>query len=150
MASNVRIPVLENFWLKTKDEPDTTLYQDQLGWTIPLKVESGGFTDTHDIWKNIMERSDPNIVGWDLCFFYPTTGIFYFIDQINKELYILPRLINWDGIYIFCSVNIGDQCVPEENVLMDFDNVSEVWDNFKIDGKDMKYILEHSALFLST
>ncbi len=35
-------------------------------------------------------------------------------------------------------------------ILMHFNNVQEVWDNFKIDGKDMKYIIEHSVLWLSS
>lgn len=150
MKAKKRVPIVQNFWQKTEKEPDATLYEDQLGWTIPIKVEAGGYTDTHDIWENIMERTSPDIVGWDLCFYYPPTGTFYYIDQINRVLFKVPKVEGWDGEAIFQSVEMRPQNTPDEYELMDFDNVSEVWDNFKIDGKDMKYILEHSVLFLST
>lgn len=150
MSERKRVVVAKNFWYATADEPDTDLYEDQLGWTIPIKVESGGYTDTYEVWRAIMGGDDQDMVGWDLCFYFPETKTFYYIDQIDKVLFKLPVLDDWDGKSIFCSVEIKPQVVDEELELMDFDNVSEVWDNFKIDGKDMKYILEHSALFLST
>lgn len=139
-----------DFWFKTEKEPDTTLYEDQLGWTTAIKVESGGYSDTHDVWKHIMERTTQDIVGWDLCFYFPETGRFYYIDQIDKILFRVPVIDDWDGKSIFASIEIGPQLVPEEDELMYFDNVSEVWDHFQINGHDMKYIIEHSVLFLST
>ncbi len=150
MANNKRVPIVKNFWKKTEEQPDTTLYEDQLGWTIPLKVESGGYTETYDVWEHLMEDTNIRGVGWDLCFFYPPTGHFYYIDQIDKVLYKLPILPHWNGHDLIGSVDITPQLVPEEDELMDFEKVSEIWDNFKIDGKDMRYIIDHSVLFLST
>lgn len=148
--SNRRIPVVRNFWYPTDTQPDTTLYQDQLGWVIEYQVESGGYTDTYDVWLNLMEDRHIRGVGWDLCFFYLPTRTFYYINQIDKYVCKLPVREDWDGKYILSSVDIEPQIVPEEDELMDFENISEVWNSFKIDGKDMKYILEHSVIFLST
>ncbi len=67
MAINKRKPVKEDFWYITDFENDPTLYQDQLGRTIPLKVESGGYTKTYDVWQNLMENPDIRGIGWDLC-----------------------------------------------------------------------------------
>jgi hypothetical protein len=148
--SNRRMPVVRNFWYQTDTQPDPTLYKDQLGWSIELKVESGGYTDTYDVWLNLMEDCHIRGIGWDLCFFYPPTRSFYYINQIDRYVSRLPIREDWDGKYILNSVDIEPQIVPEENELMDFNEISEVWNNFKIDGKDMKYILEHSVVFLST
>lgn len=148
--SNHRKPIIDNFWYPTEAQPDTTLYEDQLGWVIEYQLESGGYTDTYDVWLNLMENRHIRGVGWDLCFFYLPTRSFYYINQIDKYVCKLPVREDWDKKYILSSVDIEPQIVPEENELMDFNNVSEVWDNFKINGKDMKYILEHSVLFLST
>ncbi len=142
--------MVSNFWCPTDTQPDVTLYEDQLGWSIELQVESGGYTDTYDVWLNLMEDRHIRGVGWDLCFFYILTRSFYYINQIDKYVCKLPVSDDWDGKYILNSVEIEPQIVPEENELMDFEKIAEVWNNFKIDGKDMKYILEHSVLFLST
>lgn len=148
--SSHRIPEVRNFWYPTDAHPDTTLYKDQLGWRIELQVESGGYIDTYDVWLNLMEDHHIRGVGWDLCFFYLPTRSFYYINQIDKYVCKLPVREDWDGKYILNSVDIEPQIVPVENELMDFEDISEVWDTFEINGKDMKYILEHSVLFLST
>lgn len=148
--NNIRTPVVKNFWYPTDYQHDTTLYKDQLGWRIELKVESGGYTDTYEVWLNLMENHQIRGVGWDLCFYYPQTDNFYYINQIDKYVCKLPVRKDWDGKYILSKVDIEPQIVPEENELMDFEKISEIWEHFKIDGKDMKYILEHSVLFLST
>lgn len=149
MESNNHIAVLENFWYPTAKRPDTTLYEDQLGWSIYDKLQSGGYTETKDVWDSLMNDTRIRGVGWDLCFFYPPTKTFYYIDMIPKVLYVLPTKPNWDGKNIFDSVDIGPQITPEENELMDFEDATDIWDNFRIADKDLKYILEHSVLFLS-
>lgn len=147
---NNHIPVINDFWYPCDNRSDTTLYKDQLGWRADLKVEAGGYTDTYDVWLGLMGNRQIRGVGWDLCFFYPPTHTFYYINQIDKYVCKLPIRDDWDGKYLLDSVDIAPQIVPEDDELMDFENVSEVWDNFKIEGNDMKYILEHSVLFLAT
>ncbi len=145
-----RKPVIRNFWYPTDTQKDTTLYEDQLGWSIEQQVESGGYTDSYEVWLNLMDNRQIRGVGWDLCFFYLPNRTFYYINQIDKYVCILPVCEDWDGKFILSSVDIEPQIVPEENELMYFEEIADVWNNFKIDGKDMKYILEHSVLFLST
>ena len=150
MGNDNRVPVMNNFWNKTEKEPNTVLFQDQLGWQPYHKVESGGYNDTFDIWQHLMNNRHIRGVGWDLCFYYPSTGIFYYIDQIAKVLYELPYCEGCGETSIFEGVEIRPQLVPEDKELMDFNSVSDIWEKFTIEGKNMKYILEHSVLFLST
>ena len=72
----------------------------------------------------------------------------------KNELRIRSDDPEWDGVYLSdksdpWDLEWYDRDRPEL-ILMHFDNVQEVWDNFKIDGKDMKYIIEHSVLWLSS
>lgn len=149
MKKNERKIVQKNFWYPLENFPDTTLYEDQLGWDEEQKVESGGYQTTEDVWKHLVAYDSERVVGWDLCFFYVPNQTFHYIDQMAKVLYILPKNDNVDEP-LYTRVDIKPQIVPEEDELMDFEQASEIWREFKIDGHDMKYILEHSVLTLST
>lgn len=141
--------LIRNFWIPTEEFPDTTLYQNQLGWTDEQKVQSGGYTDTEDVWKHLIAYDSDQVVGWDLCFFYVPNRTFYYIDQMAKVLYILPE--NHDSEEpLYARVDMRPQIVPEEDELMDFERASDIWSDFQIDGHDMRYILEHSVLTLCT
>lgn len=149
MKRSKQIPLIRNFWIPTEEFPDTTLYQNQLGWTDEQKVQSGGYTDTEDVWNHLIAYDSDKVVGWDLCFFYVPNQTFYYIDQMAKVLYILPE--NDDANEpLYGRVDMRPQIVPEKDELMDFEQASEIWNDFKIGGKDMKYILEHSVLTLCT
>ncbi|MDE6482502.1 MAG: hypothetical protein K2L01_01880 [Rikenellaceae bacterium] len=130
--------------------PKTDLYEDELGWNLSDREEAGGYTDTKDVWDHLIALSSDDIVGFDLCFYYPETDRFYYLDNISRSLFILPTRPDWDGKYIFDRVDIQPQTVPDEYELMEFEHASEVWDKFRIGDKDMRYILEHSVLMLST
>ena len=149
MDINKKIPLIKNFWFPSEENPDTTLYQSQLGWTEEQKVQSGGYTSTEDVWKHLIAFDSKEVVGWDLCFFYVPNQTFYYIDQIAKVLYILPKNDNTEGP-LYARVEMHPQVVHEEDELMDFNQSSEIWDNFRIDGQNMRYILEHSVLTLCT
>ena len=149
MKESYRVPLLTNFWYETDREKDPVLYQDQLGWQEFHKVESGGYTDKKDIWKHLVGFSGKNVVGWDLGFFYVPTRTFYDHDQMAKVIYKLPISPD-ESEPLFARVDIRPQIVPEEDEVFDFNNISEVWDNFTIDGNHMPYILDHSVLVLST
>lgn len=149
MNKSQKNPLIRNFWIPTEECPDTTLYQDQLGWTDEQKVQSGGYTETKDIWNHLIAYDSNEVVGWDLCFFYVPNKTFYYIDQMAKVLYILPE--NHDAEEpLYGRVEMRPQIVPEEDELMDFNKASEIWNDFKIDGHNMCYILEHSVLTLCT
>ncbi|MBD5293571.1 MAG: hypothetical protein HDR75_03755 [Bacteroides sp.] len=149
MKESYRVPLLTNFWYETDREKDPVLYQDQLGWQEFHKVESGGYTDKKDIWKHLVGFSGKDVVGWDLGFFYVPTRTFYYLDQMAKVIYKLPISPD-ESEPLFARVDIRPQIVPEEDEVFDFNNISEVWDNFTIDGNHMPYILDHSVLVLST
>lgn len=149
MEKNERKPMLPNFWYETETEKDSTLYQDQLGWQEIHQIESGGYSDPQDIWKHLVGFSSDKIVGWDLCFFYVPTCTFYYLDQMAKVIYKLP-LTEDDNEPLFARVKINPQIVPEEDEVFDYENISQVWEDFTIDGHHMAYILEHSVLVLST
>lgn len=149
MENNKRIAELDDFWYHTKREHDSTLYQDQLGWQDHHKIEAGGYTEVKDIWDHLIGFSSDKIVGWDLCFFYLPTKTFYYLDQMARVIYKLP-LSQDDSEPLFARVSIRPQIVPEEDEVFDYDRISQVWDDFTIDGHHMEYILNHSVLVLST
>ena len=56
---------------------------------------------------------------------------------------------DWDGRYEYDRCDIYEPPLPEEGeIVFIFTDPMEVWDGFTIDGHDMKYIVEHSALVL--
>lgn len=149
MENNQRIPILANFWYITDREKDSTLYRDQLGWQDNQKVESGGYTELEDVWKHLIGFTSDKVVGWDLCFFYVPNHTFYYLDQMAKIIYKLPVSDDVSDP-LFSRVEIKPQIVPEDDEVFYYDNISEVWNDFTIDGHHMPYILEHSVLVLST
>lgn len=149
MESNRRVPEFANFWLLTERETDSTLYRDQLGWQDHQKVESGGYTDSKEVWDHLIGFSSDKVVGWDLCFFYLPNRTFYYLDQMAKIIYKLP-LSKDETIPMFARVDIKPQIVPVEDEVFYYESISEVWNEFKIDGHSMAYILDHSVLVLST
>ncbi len=142
--------VREQFWAPRPGRTDLNLYEDELGWSLSDREEAGGYTDTKDVWDHLIALSSNDIVGFDLCFYYPETDRFYYLDNMSRSLFILPTRPDWDGKYIFDRVDVQPQTVPDEYELMEFEHASEVWDKFRIGDKDMRYILEHSVLMLST
>lgn len=149
MSDAKRTPLMKRFWYIDEYQKDSTLYADQLGWTEEQKVESGGYTDTKDVWDHLIGFSSDKVVGWDLCFFYVPNHTFYYLDQMAKVIYKLP--VSADNTQsLFARVDICPQIVPEEDEVFDYDKISQVWNDFKIDGHNMAYILEHSVLVLST
>ena len=127
------------------------LHSIEISWAgrTNQKIESGGYTETKDVWDHLVGFSSDKVVGWDLCFFYTPNHTFYYLDQMAKVIYKLP--LNGDvGEPLFARVDIRPQIVPEEDEVFDYDRISQVWDYFTIDGHHMAYILEHSVLVLST
>ncbi len=136
---------MKGFWYIDEYQKDPTLYSDQLGWTEEQKVESGGYTETKDVWNHLVGFSSGKVVGWDLCFFYVPNRTFYYLDQMAKVIYKLP-VSSDNSKSLFARVDISPQIVPEENKVFDYDKISQVWDDFTIDGHHTAYIFEHLTL----
>ena len=149
MGNKQRTPILANFWYKTDREKDSTLYQDQLGWQENHKIESGGYTEVKDVWDHLVGFSTDKALGWDLGFFYLPNQTFYYLDQMARVIYKIPLLPD-DSQPLFARVSIRPQIVPEDDEVFDYEFISEVWNDFTIDGHHMDYILAHSVLVLST
>ena len=63
--------IREQFWAPRPGRTDLNLYEDELGWSLSDREEAGGYTDTKDVWDHLIALSSNDIVGFDLCFYYP-------------------------------------------------------------------------------
>lgn len=142
--------ILPDFWVPTKRFPDPNLYSNQIGWTVELKTESGGYNTTKEVWNHLIAISGKGLVGFDLGFFFLDEMCMYYLDNIDQIVYKVPLNEDWDGKYLMDKFQFPhfDKLEAEDAFL--FDNAREVWDNFKIEDWDMEYILAHSVLFLGT
>lgn len=142
--------VLPDFWVPTERFPDNNLYSYQIGWTIELKVESGGYDSTKDVWNHLIALSGKDVVGFDLGFFFLEDMSMFYLDNIDGIVYKLPINEDWDGKYLMDKFQFPhfDKMEAEDTFL--FDNAREVWEKFKLGDRDMEYILNHSVLFLGT
>lgn len=84
-------------------------------------------------------------IGLNLGFYYPPTDTFYAIynDARPVEVYTMPRdrrrsdFIGWQ-----CECDPHDQ----DQLIATFDDITEVWDGLKIDGKDFEEVINHSYI----
>ena len=140
--------IKKNFWNPAYNDGTLDLTEDELGWDAARKDDAHS-DDTKDVFDYII-----GCLHWDLSLFYTENEKFYYIDMALNEVRIRGDDPDWDGVYL------SDKSDPwglewydrdrDDLILMRFENVQEVWDNFKIDGKDMRYIIEHSVYWLST
>ena len=140
--------IKKNFWSPVYKDGALDLTEDEVGWDAIRREESGS-DDTKVIFDHVIGS-----LYWDLSLFYTINEKFYYIDMAKKVVRLRNDDPDWDGLHL---VDKSDpwglkwyDLEHDELILMRFDNVKEVWDNFKIDGKDMKYIIEHSVYWLST
>lgn len=147
--SQKRQVVVNDFWHPTEAWPDTALYTDQLGWTVDQKVESGGYTDTFDVWQHLIALKGSQVVGFDLSFYFPEDGNCYYLDNAEGTVYRIAPRSDWDGHHLSDCFLFPDFDREEADEVFEFGHAQEVWEGFTVKGHDMKYILEHSALGLS-
>ena len=140
--------IVENFWdsdFGDKRAPELT--EEQLGWNKAQR-DDGHSDDTKDVFDYLI-----GCLNWDLSFYYSVKDKYYYIDMSHNVVIARDTDPDWDGKHIVYKSNPWglewyDRDRPDL-ILMHFKNVKEVWDNFKIDGKDMRFIIEHSVLWLS-
>lgn len=141
--------IVKNFWDPDfGDNMTPELTEDQLGWDS-VQREDGHSDDTKEVFDYLIGYSN-----WDLSLYYTVKDKYYYIDMANNVVLARNTDPDWDGKHVVYKSNPWglqwyDRDRPEL-ILMHFQNAQEVWDNFKIDGKGMKYIIEHSVLWLST
>ena len=140
--------IKKNFWNPVYKDGASDLTEDELGWDAARRDDAGS-NDTKDIFDHVI-----GCLHWDLSLFYTENEKYYYIDMAENVVRIRNDDPQWDGKYLSdksdpWSLEWYDREHPEL-ILMHFNNVQEVWDNFKIDGKDMRYIIDHSVYWLSS
>ena len=115
------------------------IYEDQMGFDQHHKSEARSLV-AREIFRYYME-----VVGLNMAFYYPVTDTFYAIynDEQPVEVYTLPRDRRR-------SDSIGWQCDcdphEEDQIIATFEEISDVWDGLKIDGKDFEEVIMHSYI----
>lgn len=129
---------LPNFYRKGED-----IYEDQLGWPEWAKEDA-----CSSVSKVIFDCEVVRI-GFNMAFYYVDNDTFYGIhrEAYPVEIKILPRDRN------ACKF-IGYQCEANthegDDIIATFENPSDIWDNFKIDGKSLEEVIERSYIMLLT
>lgn len=115
------------------------IYEDQMGFDQKHKSEARSLV-AREVFRYYME-----VVGLNLAFYYPATDTFYAIynDARPVEVYTLPRdrrrsdFVGWQ-----CDCDPHD----EDQLIATFENITDVWDGLKIDGKDFEEVINHSYI----
>ena len=115
------------------------IYEDQMGFDEQHKSEARSLV-AREVFRYHVEK-----IGLNLGFYYPPTDTFYAIynDARPIEVYTMPRdrrrsdFIGWQ-----CECDPHDQ----DQLIATFDDISEVWDGLKIDGKDFEEVIMHSYI----
>lgn len=139
--------LIKDFWHPSEGNSSTDLTENQIGWTDFHKTEASGYSETKDVWDHLVAHEKSEGLGFDLAFFFPETGKMYYLDNADGAIYVVPE--NEDLAYVFDRFDYSNFEKTEDNEIFDFEDPQEVWNHFHINGKNMKYILEHSLLILS-
>lgn len=87
-------------------------------------------------WKNF----------FSIIFYYVDDGNFYelFMESSPHKFWRIPKLKEWDGKYIGRQIRWENH--EEGEVLYEFDDNTDLWDNLKIAGKPIGEVLERSYI----
>jgi hypothetical protein len=115
------------------------VYEDEMGFDQQHKSEARSLV-AREVFRYHVEE-----VGLNLAFYYPHTDTFYaiFKDVWPVRVKTLPRdrrrsdFIGWQ-----CDCDPHD----EDQLIATFDDISEVWDGLKIDGKDFEEVIMNSYI----
>ena len=115
------------------------IYEDQMGFDDKMKAQARSLV-AREVFRYHVEE-----VGLNLSFYYPPTDTFYaiFKDVWPVKVKTLPRdrrvsdFIGWQ-----CDCDPHD----EDQIIATFDDITEVWDGLKIDGKDFEEVIMHSYI----
>ena len=137
--------IVKNFWDPNfGDNKAPELTEDELGWNDAQR-DDGHSNDTKEVFDYLI-----GCLNFDLSFYYTITDKYYYIDRSYNVVIARDTDPDWDGKHVIYKSNPWglewyDRDRPEL-IVMRFNTVQDVWDNFKIDGKDMKYIIEHTII----
>ena len=115
------------------------VYEDEMGFRDRMKSEARSLV-AREVFRYHVEET-----GLNLGFYYPPTDTFYAIynDARPVRVYTMPRdrrrsdFVGWQ-----CECDPHD----EDQLIAAFDDITEVWDRLKIDGKDFEEVINHSYI----
>ncbi|MBP5365053.1 MAG: hypothetical protein J6Y82_03910 [Bacteroidales bacterium] len=127
--------IIMNNWM----ENHPIIYSDELGWSESDKRDALSDKEEEVFnyhWKNY----------YSIIFYYIDDGNFYelFMESTPHKFWRIPKKTDWDGQYI------GRQ-IPWENheegeVLMEFDDDTDLWRTLKVCGKPIGEVLKRSII----
>lgn len=134
-----------NFWPPSFYGGDSVLYADQLGWEDSYKAEAHT-TDTYKIYHAFVYRQN-----FDIILYLPAHNEFLYFDMEYGGVYQMPTRDGWDGKYTFDSVDMDMNRSPDFNpdYIFEFSDAIQLWKEFRLYGHDLKYIIEHSVVWLN-
>ncbi len=135
--------IVENFWPPHLCPNDPTLYEDELGWQKCDYANVEHATESRELFKFFCEQW-----GFDLMIYFADNGEFYYCDvHHNRCVLHLHQSKNWDGKYLFQKCEFTFSPHNEFEEIFDFDDVWELWNDFRLDGHNLEYVIDHSVVF---
>ena len=127
--------LIMNNWMEF--HPNIT--SDELGWNEEC-IRDAMSEDPKEIfnyfWKNF----------FSIIFYYVDDGNFYelFMESTPHKFWRIPKLKDWDGKFIGRQIRWENH--EEGDVLYEFDDDTDLWNELKIDGKSIGEVLERSYI----
>ena len=115
------------------------IYTEDLGWGEEY-IRDAMSEDPEQIfnyfWKNY----------YSIIFYYVDDGNFYelFMESNPHKFWRIPKIANWDGKFI--ARQILWESHNEGEVLMEFDDDTDLWRTLKINGKPIGEVLKRSII----
>lgn len=140
-----RTIIRQNFWPPSSYDGDSNLYADQLGWGETYKAEAKS-TDTYKIYHTFVYRQ-----GFDLTLYLPAHDEFLYFDMEYGGVYKMPTRDDWDGKYTLDRMDMDTNWQPDftPDYIFEFSDAIWLWKDFWLYGHDLKYLIEHSVVWLN-
>lgn len=83
---------------------------------------------------------------FSIIFYYVDDGNFYefFMESTPQKFWRIPKKKDWDGKFVGRQISWENHC--EGEVLMEFDEDSDLWNTLKIDGVPIGDVLKRSYI----
>lgn len=139
----IRKRLKKDFRHPTLWNSDTNLYEDQLGWRVANQSDAHS-TDSWNIFRFYLYH-----YGFDLALYLVDFDEFYYIDNIqHNEVLKLQDRDDWDGKYIMERVEFSHCPEPEPEVIYEYKDIRDLWQNLKIHGLSLKEVIDKSVVMV--
>ena len=139
----IRKRLKKDFWCPTMWDNDINLYEDQLGWNDANQSDAHAH-DSFNILKFYLDR-----YGFDLAIYLVEKDEFYYIENTqHNEVLKLKDRENWDGKYIIERVEFSHSPEPEPDVIFEYKDSRDLWQNLKIHGLPLNEVIKKSVVMV--